>query len=259
MNDASAIAPLAVRKLGNGSPLVLFHGGMGSWNHWVRNLDALAAQHTVYAVDLPGYGESYAVSKAIPQDDYIDLVVAGITGIIGSSRFALGAFSFGGVVAAMTAARMGTQVTRLSLMGVGGFGKTPKLAMRAIPPVTEGESARREVFRFNLLQLMLADPASVSEETIDLQAYNFDHCRYDGRHFSLSEKVVTSLPQIPGPVQFIYGDQDALAKTDLERRTKLARTKHPNVRFDILPGVGHWVQYEAAADVNRLLLEFFKN
>jgi len=230
---------------------------MGSWNHWVRNLDALAAQHTVYAVDLPGYGASYTVSKETPQDAYIDLVVAGVTGIVGTSRFALGAFSFGGVVAAMTAARLGAQVTRLSLMGVGGFGRTPRLAMRAIPPASEGEAARREVFRFNLLQLMLADPASVTEEAIDLQAYNFDHCRYDGRHFSLSDKVVTSLPQIPGPVQFIYGDQDSLAKADLSRRAALARAQHPNVRFEILPGAGHWVQYEAAEDVNRLLLEFF--
>ena len=40
-------------------PVVLFHGGSGSWTHWVRNVQALAASgRYVLAVDLPGFGES---------------------------------------------------------------------------------------------------------------------------------------------------------------------------------------------------------
>lgn len=263
MNDAPAAAPMAVHtracKAGSGLPLVLFHGGMGSWNHWVRNFDALAERHTVHAVDLPGYGASGSVSKSIPQADYIELVAQGVTGIVGSERFGLAGFSFGGVVAAMTAAHMGKQVSRLSLMGVGGFGGNPPLPMRAIPTESEGAAARRKVFRHNLNVLMLADAASILEETIDLHAYNFEHTRYDGRGFSLSNNVPAALAHIPGPVQFIYGDRDALAGHDLERRAALVRAIHPRVRFDILPGAGHWVQYEAAASVNRLLLEFFED
>ena len=48
------------RGLGSGSPVVLVHGGHGSWLHWVRNIEALAAHHTVWAVDLPGFGDSDA-------------------------------------------------------------------------------------------------------------------------------------------------------------------------------------------------------
>ena len=40
----TAPAPrMAVRRLGQGPDLVLFHGGMGSWRHWTRNVEALAA------------------------------------------------------------------------------------------------------------------------------------------------------------------------------------------------------------------------
>src|SRR6218665_559451 len=48
------------RGFGSGSPVVLVHGGHGSWLHWVRNIEALAAQHTVWVVDLPGFGDSDA-------------------------------------------------------------------------------------------------------------------------------------------------------------------------------------------------------
>ena len=49
---------LAVRRWGTGNPLVLLHGGMGSWSHWLRNIGALAREFTVITLDMPGYGSS---------------------------------------------------------------------------------------------------------------------------------------------------------------------------------------------------------
>ncbi len=48
----------AWRGRGSGPPLVLLHGGHGSWAHWARNIDALALHFTVWAPDLPVYGDS---------------------------------------------------------------------------------------------------------------------------------------------------------------------------------------------------------
>jgi pimeloyl-ACP methyl ester carboxylesterase len=257
MNEANHAAAMAVRTQGSGPQLVLFHGGMGSWKHWTRNLDALATRFTLHAVDLPGYGDSASVPKSIAQADYIDRVVAGLRPIAGEREFGLAGFSFGGVIAAMTAVRFGTQVRKLSLMGVGGFGPTKKLGMRPIPDPSAGDVARREAFRYNLGKLMLASPASITDEAIDIYEDNYATTRYDGRHFSLSSNVVSSLPHIACPVQFIYGDKDALGGPDLERRATIVRDTHPNATFVVLPGAGHWVQYEAAAQVNALLIEFF--
>ena len=38
--------------------LVLFHGGFGSWTHWIRNIEFFARYYTVLAVDMPGAGDS---------------------------------------------------------------------------------------------------------------------------------------------------------------------------------------------------------
>jgi len=43
---------MAVCRSGSGPDVVLFHGGMGSWKHWIRNVDPLAARFTVHALDL---------------------------------------------------------------------------------------------------------------------------------------------------------------------------------------------------------------
>ncbi len=48
-------------------PLLLFHGGSGSWIHWIRNVLPLSQHYTVYAADLPGLGDSD------PPDDVRDV------------------------------------------------------------------------------------------------------------------------------------------------------------------------------------------
>jgi alpha/beta hydrolase fold len=43
---------------GTGPPLVLLHGWPQSWYAWRGVMPALATQYTVYALDLPGLGDS---------------------------------------------------------------------------------------------------------------------------------------------------------------------------------------------------------
>ena len=47
----------------SGEPLVLLHGGTGSWMHWMRNIEDLARDYMLLVPDIPGSGES-----AIPDD-----------------------------------------------------------------------------------------------------------------------------------------------------------------------------------------------
>jgi pimeloyl-ACP methyl ester carboxylesterase len=54
---------------GAGRPLVLVHGGHGSWLHWVRNIEALSAKRTLWIPDLPGYGDSSALQSFLKRSN----------------------------------------------------------------------------------------------------------------------------------------------------------------------------------------------
>lgn len=258
MTVRARIAGLATHVVGKGEPLVLLHGGMGSSNHWTRNIDALSARFKLHLIDLPGCGDSPTVPKDMADDDYVSLVVAAVGEAAGGHPVNLAGFSFGGVIAARTAARLATRVRKLALLGAGGFGRSPvKLDLRKIPSEKAGMPALREVLRHNLRVMMIADPAKVTEETIDLHYANVRRTRFDGRRFSLGGGTAEILARLPCPVQVIWGEKDALPHPNAQARADICRAARPDARVAVIPGAGHWVQYEAPDAVNAVLLEFF--
>ena len=66
------------RGWGSGPAVLLVHGGAGSWRHWVRNLAALGASHTVIAPDLPGLGDSARAPDPISAESVAALVGQGL-------------------------------------------------------------------------------------------------------------------------------------------------------------------------------------
>jgi 2-hydroxy-6-oxonona-2,4-dienedioate hydrolase len=262
MNDSTGLpsthsAGLALKTWGQGPPLVLLHGGMGSWNHWTRNVDALAARFTVHALDLPGCGDSPSVPRETADEAYVDLVVAAIGNLAGDGTVRLAGFSFGGITAALVAARMGARIRKLSLLGPGGFGKSVAvLDLRKIPPDEAGIAAVRDVLRHNLRVMMCAQDSTVTEETIDLHYANVRRTRFDGRRFSLGNHIAAALGRIASPVQVIWGECDVLPHPSLQPRIDICRAIIPGIRVDLIPGAGHWVQYEAPDAVNEAMIDF---
>ena len=64
---------VAYRVHGTGEPLVLFHGGAGSWTHWVRNIGPLGAHFKTIPIDAPGYGDSLTPDRSLTPDGYLAL------------------------------------------------------------------------------------------------------------------------------------------------------------------------------------------
>src|SRR5262245_33824285 len=180
----SSLSPrMAVHRSGKGPDLILLHGGMGSWNHWSRNIDALSARFTLYLLDMPGYGDSPTVAKSTREDEYVALVAPAVAEIARAQPVGLAGFSFGAVVAALVAEQPGARIAGLSLLGAGGFGRSPiALDLQDFPPAEKGQASLRKVLRHNLGVLMIADPAKITEEVIDLHLANVRRTNYDGRH-----------------------------------------------------------------------------
>src|ERR1700756_4044334 len=66
------------RVWGGGPPLLLLHGGYGSWMHWIRNVVPLSRRFTVAAPDLPGLGESATPPEPHTAEGLASIVVEGL-------------------------------------------------------------------------------------------------------------------------------------------------------------------------------------
>ena len=66
------------RVWGAGEPLVLFHGGSGSWTHWIRNIPELSRHYELWVADIPGLGDSAMPPKPWVPATIADVVVAGL-------------------------------------------------------------------------------------------------------------------------------------------------------------------------------------
>ena len=53
-------------------PLILIHGFGASIGHWRKNLEVLGSHHTVYALDLLGFGASGLESSKVLQVLFLD-------------------------------------------------------------------------------------------------------------------------------------------------------------------------------------------
>src|SRR2546423_15496707 len=85
---------------GTGKPLVLLHGGTGSWMHWVRNIEFLARDFMLVVPDIPGSGESANPEQPISAERIATSISKGLDSLIGAdTRFAIAGFSMGGLIA----------------------------------------------------------------------------------------------------------------------------------------------------------------
>lgn len=240
---------------GDGPPLVLLHGGHGSWRHWVRNLDALSTTHRLWVADLPGFGASDPVSEQT-LEGLLQPLLAALDDALGpATPFALAGFSFGGLVAAHVAARCRGRVTALALLGPGGHG-TPRRPRGELLNWRDAAAARdaprlRQVMHHNLLMHMLYDASSIDELALQLHTEACLQTRFRSKPISLAGGLQQALEAYAGPLLLAWGEHDVTATPELALATLGAgRAECTAV---IVPGAGHWVAYEAAEVVNGLL------
>jgi pimeloyl-ACP methyl ester carboxylesterase len=252
--------PMAVHTQGRGPDVVLFHGGMGCWKHWIRNIDALATRFRVHALDHPSYGASGPVPRDTTGAEYLDLVHRLFGEMFpGAAPLRFAGFSFGGAIAANLARRLGARVTHLCLVSPAGF---PPRAYAERPTRSYREAGDdagkfREICRHNLLVNMLTGPASVSEETIDIQAYCVRHTRFNSRKVSGGGTLLDDLGHVACRVRLLWGQKDDSPFRPADVLLGQIRSVIPDLDLHRIPAAGHWSAYENAPEVNRLMLEFF--
>lgn len=241
---------------GRHRPVVLLHGGSGSWTHWLRNIEALVGSgREVLAADLPGFGDSALPPRGRDADVLPEPVEAGLRGLLGDGACDMVGFSFGGMVAGLLAAQFPARAACLVLVAAPGLG----LAVRNSITLTAwrhlSDPAEREaVHRSNLAALMLYRPEAISALALRLHTDNTLRDRMKGRRLAYTDILARALESVSCPVFAIYGREDALYR---QRQEALAPALQaaPDFRgMHWVEGAGHWVQFEQPEAFDALLL-----
>ncbi|MEY3487285.1 MAG: hypothetical protein RL075_1290, partial [Pseudomonadota bacterium] len=189
-------------------PLLLLHGGSGSWTHWLRNVLPLAASgRRVLVPDLPGFGDSSVPPGGADADAMPAPLEQGLTHLLGDTACEVAGFSFGGLTAGLLASQFPARVSRLVLLGAPGMG------LQALVPFKlkgwrhlPDEAQRLAVHRDNLQMLMLHAPEAITPLACQLQSANALRDRLPKRRLSRTDILLRTLPGLSCPLYALYGE-----------------------------------------------------
>jgi pimeloyl-ACP methyl ester carboxylesterase len=244
------------RSWGAGRPLLLLHGGAGSWRHWIRNLQALSPGRRILAPDLPGLGESASPPQPWSLDEIAEIVARGLNTVIGSQQTCdLLGFSFGSLVAGALACQLKARIGALILVGASGLGIARGNVVLEKVRHLQG-AAREAAHRVNLARLMIAESSHIDAQALAIQAWNSDHARLRSVGLSTSTALLDALSGVSANVCALWGTRDAVAVDTLEQRVQALRRVQPAAEIHLIPQAGHWLAYEAAEQFNAITGEF---
>ena len=248
------------RKWGKGRPLVLLHGGSGSWTHWIKTIPALCEDYTLWVVDLPGLGDSAMPTEPHTPQSCANALASGFKQIITSNTPAtMICFSFGCHVGTLAATKLNDHLSGLCIIGSAalGLGRQQNISLpKERINMTDGE--RRTVHHSVLANLMFADAANIDDQAIALQALNVSNARIRSRKFAGTAEVRDALAEVKVPVKSIWGSRDIVAYPDVNSCLSALRLHHPELQHRIVENAGHWVMYEAAEAFNASLKDILQ-
>ena len=237
------------------APVVLLHGGSGSWTHWLRNIAALVESgRRVLVPDLPGFGDSAAPAHGSDADVVPEPIEQGLQVLLGDVACDLVGFSFGGMVAGFLAQRFPARAARVVLVGAPGLGLAPEKAIRLKGWRHLTDPALRDAMhRHNLAALMLYRQDAITELALRLHVANVLRDRMKGRSLSRTDALARALAGLRCPVHAIYGSEDALYQGKMDALEAALRQAVDFRGLSRIEAAGHWVQFERADAFNAAL------
>ena len=246
-----------VRRGDGAATAILLHGFGGDLNTWMFNHDSLASRYSVYALDLPGHGNS---SKRVGARAFTELaeVLEGFMGCVGVGSAHVVGHSMGGAVAIEFALRHPERCRSLTL-----------IASAALGPEIDGEyiqafvSATRRNDLKPQMEKLFADPRLITRQLVEdtlkrkrldgaesaLRAIASQLWQHGGQYVILREQ----LAELKMPVLILWGSEDRILPPS--HALNLPR----GISAEIFEGYGHMLHIEAASRVNTAIASFWRS
>lgn len=255
---------------GQGEVILLIHGMAGSSQTWRSVIRPLSRKYRVVAPDLLGHG-----SSAKPRSDYslgaFAVSLRDLLDELGVAQATVVGHSLGGGVAMQFVYQHPDYAQRLILIGSGGLGPDVGWTLRLLsapgaelimpiiapPPVLSvGEKVRSLFAKMGIESPRGAEIWNAYSSFSDAETRQAflrtlrSVVDFRGQSVSALNRlhVKANLPTMA-----IWGDQDAIIPVD---HAYAAQATRPDVRLEVLPGVGHFPQVERPAQVVELIEDF---
>lgn len=244
-------------EAGSGDPLILLHGGHGSWTHWVANIDALASTRRVLALDQPGFGQSFNPDPPFEIPGYAATVCA-LMDALALERVAVAGFSFGCTIAAATAAREPVRVTHLLMANPPGIGeRNPEVpALQREHSRIAKEHGLRQGLVAGMKDLQLHNHDLIDDDLIALGMRNVRRTRRITRDVSRNSGMPELLAQVRQPTLVLMGAHDRHQQYRLDERLAIIRAASPHACVEQVERSAHWLPYDRADVFNERLSAF---
>ncbi|MET3811795.1 alpha/beta fold hydrolase [Arthrobacter sp. UYEF3] len=255
---------LRYRKTGSGEPVLLLHGIGQSLDDWTEQHDRLAARHTVYSVDLPGF----AYSDRLPGR----ATLAGLASVLPGFLDALGVHeplpvmgnSLGGAVAMKLAADHPDRVSALVLANSAGFGKEVAVVLRLLAALLlrpDKEASRRTVqsifYDKELVTdarvghaLALSQRATHRQTVLDIAR---DLGTIAGIRAEWRTALMVALAESDIPTLVVWGDHDHILPFS---HLGAAAAALPHAESHVFSKTGHMPQIERPEEFAAVVEEF---
>ena len=252
------------RSWGKGKPLILLHGGYGSWAHWIKQAIPFSKNYNVLIPDMPGFGESEDLTLPHTPEKISANIAETLLKLISPEETPIiCGFSFGGLIAGHLSYNLierGLNPEKLILVGPGGLGaKRGEMRNMIARHSKMSEEEIYQAHKTNLEILMMHDATKVDDLSIHIQKQNTDAHRIKSRPISSTDTLARILEKQDVPLFLLWGEKDASVGVYLEERMSILRDINSKVRFHVEYNLGHWIMYENDVVFNKILNNFIQD
>ena len=252
------------RSWGKGKPLILLHGGYGSWAHWIKQAIPFSKNYNVLIPDMPGFGESEDLTLPHTPEKISANIAETLLKLISPEETPIiCGFSFGGLIAGHLSYNLierGLNPEKLILVGPGGLGAKRGEMRNMIPRHSKmSEEEIYQAHKINLEILMMHDATKVDDWSVHIQKQNTEAHRIKSRPISSTDTLARILEKQDVPLFLLWGEKDASVGVYLEDRMSILRDINSKVRFHVEYNLGHWIMYENDVIFNKILNNFIQD
>ncbi|WP_139043301.1 alpha/beta fold hydrolase [Mycobacterium lentiflavum] len=249
---------------GAGPAVVLLHGMASSWQWWLENIPALAQQHRVIAVDLPGFGQSDPLPAPAEMATHARTVLDLLTEL-GIESATVSGHSMGGLVAIEMFKADPRRTSNLILVDSGGVPMSERrLAVILVVLRLCSAFLRRRFVRHALatrmwvrqiaLRAAFRDPRAMSPELAAMTMPAFGGPGSVDAIPAAARSVHATVPEsITCPVLLVWGEHDVVVPPSCAHQM---HDKLPDCELAVFSGVGHSPMVELPDRFNDLALNF---